>query len=119
MTREGGILAWQWRHYADNHRDRLNLWIHYVAVPMFVGATLAGVQLLLTGHYGVAALALGVMVFAFALQGLGHRREKVAPIPFDGAGDFFARVFAEQFITFPRFVLSRGFARQSGGSSQD
>ena len=118
MAREGGLLAWQWRHYAENHRDRLNLWIHFVAVPMFVGAALAATQLVLTAHFAVAALALAVMVLAFALQALGHRREKVAPIPFDGAGDFLARVLAEQFITFPRFVLSRGFARQTG-SSQD
>lgn len=119
MARDGGLLAWQWRHYAENHRNRLNLWIHYVAVPMFVGASLAAVQLLLTGRYVVAAIAFAVMLVAFALQAVGHKREKVSPIPFDGAGDFLKRVFAEQFITFPRFVLSRGFARQSGGHYQD
>ncbi|MCI1709657.1 MAG: DUF962 domain-containing protein [Chiayiivirga sp.] len=119
MAREGGLLAWQWRHYAENHRNRLNLWIHFVAVPTFVGAALAAAQLLVTGRYVVAGLAFVVMVGAFALQALGHKREAVAPIPFDGVADFAKRVFAEQFITFPRFVLSRGFARQSGGHYQD
>ena len=59
-----------------------------------------------------AAVSLGLMVVSFAVQGLGHKREAEAPVPFDGPGDFLARVFVEQFITFPRFVLSGGWMRQ-------
>ena len=43
---------------------------------------------------------------AFLLQGAGHKREAEAPVPFDGPLDFVGRVLVEQFITFPRFVLS-------------
>ncbi|MFY0580939.1 hypothetical protein ACN28S_47860 [Cystobacter fuscus] len=51
------------------------------------------------------------MVGAMAAQGRGHRMESVAPVPFRGPWDVLARIFAEQWVTFPRFVLSGGFAR--------
>ena len=118
-TRDGGLLAWQWRHYAENHRDRLNLWIHFLTVPVFVGAALAAVQLFVMGRFAVGIIALVLMAVAYGLQGLGHKRETVSPMPFAGPTDFLQRMFAEQFVTFPRFVLSRGFVRQVGGASQD
>jgi uncharacterized membrane protein YGL010W len=112
MTREGGLMAWQWRNYDANHRDRGNLLLHFVAVPAFIGATLALVSCLLHGYWFAAALSFLLMVLAFAVQAVGHKRESEAPIPFDGAGDFLGRVFIEQFITFPRFILSGGWLRQ-------
>ena len=30
-----GLLAWQWSDYAAKHRDRGNLLLHLVVVPMF------------------------------------------------------------------------------------
>ncbi|MBL8298973.1 MAG: DUF962 domain-containing protein [Rhodanobacteraceae bacterium] len=111
MAREGGLIAWQWRGYADNHRDRLNLLLHSVAVPAFIAGTLAGVRLLVAAQWLGAVVAFGVAVFGFALQGIGHKREAVAPVPFDGPLDFLGRVVIEQFITFPRFVLSGQWAR--------
>jgi len=114
-TREGGLLEWQWRGYARNHRDRVNLLVHMVAVPAFIAGVLAAISLALQGHLPGAAFALVVAVIAFAVQGVGHRREQVAPEPFAGPGDFVARVFAEQFITFPRFVLVGQWARNLAG----
>jgi len=52
---------------------------------------------------------VGVMVFALVLQGRGHRREAETPTPFAGAADFASRFVAEQWVTFPRFVLSGGW----------
>ena len=112
MAREGGIMAWQWNGYDRNHRDRANLLLHFVAVPAFIAGTLALVTLAFHRQWFAAAVALGLMVVAFAVQGLGHRREHEPPVPFDGPGDFLARVFVEQFITFPRFVLSGGWMRR-------
>jgi hypothetical protein len=109
--REGGLLEWQWRGYSRNHRDRLNLVVHMLAVPAFIAGTLAAVQSALQSRWLGAGVALSVVVAAFALQGLGHARERVAPEPFAGPADFVARVFAEQFITFPRFVLMGQWAR--------
>jgi uncharacterized membrane protein YGL010W len=112
MAREGGIMAWQWQGYDRNHRDRGNLLLHFVAVPAFIAGTLASITLLYHRQWFAAGIALALMVAAFAVQGLGHKREAEAPVPFNGPGDFLARVFVEQFITFPRFVLSGGWMRQ-------
>jgi uncharacterized membrane protein YGL010W len=112
MAREGGIMAWQWSGYDRNHRDVANLWLHFVAVPAFVAGALAFVTLTLHARWFAAGLSLALMVVAFAVQGLGHKREAEPPVPFDGPFDFLARVFVEQFITFPRFVLSGGWMRQ-------
>ena len=46
-----------------------------------------------------------------ALQGRGHRKEPVPPEPFTGLGNALSRIFLEQWITFPRFVLSGGWLR--------
>ena len=109
--REGGLLEWQWRGYSRNHRDRANLLIHMVGVPVFIAGTLAFVTQVTRAQWFGAAVAMVVAVAAFAVQGIGHKRERVAPEPFSGPGDFVARVFAEQFITFPRFVLMGQWAR--------
>jgi hypothetical protein len=51
------------------------------------------------------------MVAALVAQGRGHRLEREAPEPFKGAGDFVSRFIAEQWVTFPRFVLSGAWYR--------
>lgn len=109
--RSGSLLAWQWRDYSPRHRDRVNLLIHMVGVPAFIGAVLAFATLVWRAQWFGAALSLGVAVVALAIQDAGHKRERLAPEPFRGPGDFVARLFAEQFITFPRFVLSGRWTR--------
>ena len=52
-------------------------------------------------------------------QGRTHRLERTAPSPFRGPGDVVARIFAEQWFTFPRFVASGGFARAWRASSSN
>jgi len=82
-------------------------------VPLFVAGSCAvglapfiGPWLL---FFGVPAVALPLV-----LQGRGHRLEAKRPEPFRGPGDFVARIFVEQWVTFPRFVLSGGFSRAWG-----
>lgn len=115
--RDGGLLQWQWRGYSRNHGDRANLLIHFFAVPVFVAGILAFVTLSLRGQWLGALVALLASLAAFASQGVGHKREREAPVPFAGPGDFVARIFAEQFITFPRFVLSGQWARNLANRS--
>ncbi|UXI66690.1 Mpo1-like protein [Tahibacter amnicola] len=109
MAREGGLIRWQWQGYDRNHRDRLNLVLHMLAVPAFIAGVLAAVTSLVHGQWLAAGVSVVVAVAAFAVQGVGHKREAEAPIPFDGPADFIGRVLIEQFITFPRFVLSGGW----------
>jgi len=105
------LLAWQWDDYAAKHRDRVNLLVHLVAVPLFQAGTLlllvgAGTRSALGIGIGLGCLAAGVLI-----EGRGHAREREAPAPFDGPLDFASRFVVEQWITFPRFVLSGAWRR--------
>jgi hypothetical protein len=51
------------------------------------------------------------MLVALLAQGRGHRNEEVKPQPFRGPFDFVVRFLAEQWLTFPRYVVTGGFAR--------
>jgi hypothetical protein len=105
------LLAWQWRLYRDGHRDRRNLAIHLATQPVFVAGTAALVAAPLVGALWLLITGPVAMAAAMALQGRGHAREATPPIPFRGPLDVVARIFAEQLITFPRFVLSGELAR--------
>ncbi|HEX7768681.1 MAG TPA: Mpo1-like protein [Dokdonella sp.] len=109
--RIGDLLAWQWSDYGRTHRSRANLLIHIVAVPAFLASNVGLVAALATGRWWTAAGCLLTLLVALALQGIGHRRESEVPAPFTGRANFAIRMFAEQWFTFPRFVLSGGWAR--------
>ena len=105
------LLEWQWSDYADKHQQRDNLLLHIFAVPLFwFGALL----LLLAAWYASTVLAIEAvvaMVVSLAAQARGHRMEYEEPAPFEGALDFPARFLGEQFVTFPRYVISGGWYR--------
>jgi hypothetical protein len=89
----------------------VNLLVHLVAVPLFQAGTLilvvgVGVRSALDIGIGLACLVAGVLI-----EGRGHAREREAPAPFDGPLDFVSRFVVEQWITFPRFVLSGAWRR--------
>jgi len=116
MTNPESLLAWQWRNYADNHQDRRNLVIHLATWPLFVGGLAATVAAIPTGMWWLLGVGPFAMALAMALQGRGHKHEAVAPVPFRGPADVFKRIFAEQLITFPRYVLSgRAFMTRTAG----
>jgi hypothetical protein len=105
-----GLLEWQWRLYKDNHRDRTNLIIHLATWPLF----LAGLATILVAPFTTPLLLLvgpAWMALAMALQGRGHKREQVPPVPFRGPADVARRIFAEQLITFPRYLISGELGR--------
>ena len=118
MTIRPNLLAWQWSDYIAKHRDRGNLLIHIVAVPLFQVATLVLIGALVGRSLTASITALVAMMVALLLQGRGHRREPEAPEPFDGPGDFVSRFVVEQWITFPRFVLSGAWARNLRAARQ-
>ena len=105
----GGLLARQWAAYRDAHGDRRNLLVHALTAPFFLAGSAAVVLTPVVGWIGLAGLAL--MFAALALQARSHRHEAGPPARFAGPGDFIARIVAEQWVTFPRFVLSGRFAR--------
>jgi len=109
------LAAWQWDGYPEFPQSRRNLLVHIVAVPLFM----LGNMLVVAGAIALAWwLALtGVMLsaVAFGIQGAGHKGEPVRPVPFSGAGNFIGRLLLEQWVTFPRFVLSGGWSRNLHG----
>ena len=105
------LLAWQFEHYPLNHADRANLALHAVSVPLVLLGLPTFALALASGRFALAGAGLGLAVLAVAAQGRGHRREAHAPAPFLSRGDMLARLIAEQFVTFPRFVLSGAWWR--------
>jgi hypothetical protein len=113
--RSPSLLAWQWNGYATYHGSRRNLVIHLLTQPIFVmgffsllgspfGGSLVGVAVRIVG-------GLGAMAFAMIAQGRGHAIETSPPIPFAGPLDAIGRIFLEQLVNFPRFVLTGGLVR--------
>jgi hypothetical protein len=115
--RDQPLLSWQLSIYPTAHRHRGNLLTHILTVPLFMSGTV----IFTLGWMWPWLFAIGpaVMVGVMALQGRGHKQEAEPPAPFLGPLDVIARIFAEQWITFPRFVLSGGFSRawRTSGSS--
>ena len=114
MAREGGLLAWQFRHYPEFHGSKANLVLHVVTVPLFQGGTL----LLLFGALGAwwwPLVGLGAMALAVVAQGRGHAMEKNPPVPFASGGEAVARIFLEQWVNFPRYLATGGFMKSWRG----
>lgn len=116
------LLEWQWSDYAEKHRNRANLLLHIVAVPVVWWAAvlvLGSVFLFLLGVPGAGRMFLWALVLAglslFA-QSRGHALEASAPTPFENPGNAARRLLAEQFVTFPRFVLTGGWLRNLRGT---
>ena len=108
--RTGGLLRWQWSHYPEGHRDRRNLVLHAMTNPLFLAGTVAVITSPLAGGR-LALCGFLAMLGAMVVQGRGHKLERSAPVPFRGPADVLARFFVEQWVTFPRFVVSGEYAR--------
>ena len=97
--------------YPHFHKDRVNLAIHIVMVPVFVaGVVGTGWSAGLGQPIWMSAFAT-LPLLSLAVQGFGHKREPNPPLPFQGPGNFVKRILREQFLTFPMFVLSGGWTR--------
>lgn len=105
------LLAWQWSDYPAKHRDRVNLVLHLVAVPLFMVGTLLLIGAALRRSGSGIGVALGCLVVAMVVEGRGHARERETPAPFAGPLDFATRFVVEQWVTFPRFVLTGAWSR--------
>jgi len=112
------FLAWQWSDYPAKHRSRLNLAIHIVAVPLFIlGCAAVAIGVLRLAPFRIIS-GLVVMMVSVVLEGVGHRFEPERPAPFVSFGDFVKRFFFEQWVTFPRFVLSGRYFRNLAGAAR-
>jgi hypothetical protein len=103
------FLAHQWSGYASSHRSRNNLLIHIVAIPVFWVANIGFALALLRGAWLLAIVTAALMSASILAQGRGHRMEAIAAKPFTGRLNALARLFTEQWVAFPRFVLTGGW----------
>ena len=97
--------------YRRVHASRANLVIHLLAVPLFAASFPIALYFVAVGASSTAFLSGGLAVFAMLLQAAGHRLEPEPPAPFSGPLDFLRRWFTEQYLAFPRFLLSGGWWR--------
>lgn len=105
------LSKWQWQSYADFHQSRINLLLHIVLVPGFLIANLHLLWALFNGSYISTAASLAIMLLSIVLQGGGHKQEPNPSIPFTSPSNAIARLLIEQWINFPRFVLSGNWWR--------
>ncbi len=105
------LLNWQWNQYQKGHHSRPNLMIHALTfVWVGAGVVLAGLGVL-SGQWAWVGLGLMLYLGAMVAQGIGHQMEKKAPQSFLSPLDYIARFTLENWVTFPRFLLSGGFAK--------
>lgn len=106
-----GLLRWQWRGYAGYHRDRSNLLTHIFVVPVFWLGTLALILAATKFSWALLLSGVGCIGASVVMQGKGHKLEATPPAPFTSPWNFIGRILLEQFINFPRFVLTGGWRR--------
>jgi|ERR1041385_6736833 hypothetical protein len=104
------LARWQWQDYATFHQTARNLRIHIVAVPLFLAGNLVVVAGLVLLSWWIPLAGIALSGAAFGIQGMGHGMEPNPPKPFTGPLNVVGRMFVEQWVTFPRFVLSGGWA---------
>jgi hypothetical protein len=105
------LLRWQWDGYPRYHQSRANLMLHIVVVPLFLLGNIALVTGIIMLSWTVTFGGLAAMAVSVILQGRGHKIEANPPVPFTGPTNAVSRIFLEQWVTFPRFVLSGAWRR--------
>jgi hypothetical protein len=105
------LLRWQWQNYPGTHANRANLLLHIATVPLFWLGTTLLVLSVAQRSWSLPAVGAVCILAALMAQGRGHKLEQVPPAPFTGPANFVGRFVLEQWITFPRFVLSGAWRR--------
>lgn len=103
------LLQWQWDGYHPTHQNKTNLLLHIIAVPLFIVATASALYALVRLSLFGLVVSLTGFTLSLIMQARGHKLEPVQPEPFKNNIDFACRILAEQWITFPRFVLTGGW----------
>ena len=105
------LLQWQWNGYSEAHQNKSNLIVHIFAVPLFIAAIFGIAIAIFRFSLLLGAISLTTIILSLALQKKGHSFERNQPPNFTGVWDFLSRLLTEQFITFPRFLLTGGWSR--------
>lgn len=115
------LVDQQWSGYADRHRDKTHLMLKIVAVPLvwIAGIQIFGALLLMlvpgVSGIGVLVWALALVAVSVFLQVRGATLEAVPPRPFAFTKDTALWFAADDFVNFPRFVLTGEWLRNLKG----
>ncbi|MCR8924413.1 DUF962 domain-containing protein [Dasania sp. GY-MA-18] len=109
------IIKWQWSGYAKYHQSPINLWLHIIFVPLFIGAVLSFIAALLNLDIFGVLISVLLMITAIGIQGVGHCKETNPAEPFTSLRNAIFRIFIEQLYTFPKFVLSGQWLKTLSG----
>jgi len=102
------LLKWQLESYDQFHQSPKNLLIHVLTVPLFwLGLILALVAIFTGFRISMLIAAVPCLLLPLIAQGIGHKLEAKAPIPFLSVTDFASRFCAEQLVTFPKWFLTK------------
>lgn len=111
------MLRTQWTSYSRYHQSRPNLLLHIVLVPLFIASNVTLLIALAEHRWLLALGALALTGLSLTIQGRGHSKEPVPAQPFTGPVNAVSRILLEQWVTFPRFVLTGGWMRALGKGS--
>lgn len=109
------LIQWQYSSFAKFHQSKLNLWIHIVAVPIFVSCFCLLILGIFTFNLNIVFISMAGMVGSIVIQGVGHKKEQLPPEAFTGPINVIVRIFLEQTYTFPKFVFTGGWAKAMRG----
>jgi len=101
----------QWEGYSRYHQSRLNLLLHIVFVPLFLASNVVLLVALIECRWLLGLETAALTGLSLAIQGRGHNMEAVPAEPFMGPFNAISRIALEQWVTFPRFVLSGAWKR--------
>lgn len=104
--------------YAGQHRDRTTLLVHLMFVPLFMLASASMLVFLLSGNWVLALLAAVACTVSLLVQGAVHRRTVRLLPKADSRIAALGQLLREQWIEFPRFVLSGGWLRAYRAAGQ-
>jgi hypothetical protein len=116
------LVDQQWSDYAERHRDKTHLMLKIVAVPL---VWLAAIQLfgalllmLMPGVSGIGPLVWALVMVAVSvfLQVRGASMEADKARPFALTRDYALWLAADDFVNFPRFVLTGEWLRNLKGA---
>lgn len=103
------LIKWQSEGYTKFHKSKLNLWVHILAVPIFIIAFFSLVISAFNFNGLQFLFSLMLIIISIVSQGIGHSKEVYAPEKFTGPVNAITRILLEQFYTFPKFVLNGGW----------
>jgi len=100
------IIQRSWRETPQIHRNRLNLLIHLICVPLFICAHVLVVLSVITGSLSGLFMGLVSIASSVVSQQFGHSLEQESTPPASNTYDIFVGFYAEQLLNFWRFLFS-------------